>query len=473
MVKESSPMVGGDGPNSYAQNSSYQKEGADAAKELMCEGIKKNLDFENPNFDKLTTFTVADLGCSTGPNTFFAVKYIIEAVNHKYHTQLQNPPPLEFQVLFNDQTDNDFNTLFKSLSSYQNYFAAGVPVAFFQNPPSILLIPFTPCTGYLKFLMFQTPAGLLYQFLGDSLRDMAKLGVISEEKVDNFNLPLYYSSPKELEEIIKGNGHFSIENLHVSDRQVKYDPETSVKFSVGENYSWCCMGTGHYLDAIYRFGSDVIDVVVSWTKSLCIEISQGHIPNHVDDIKSGPVEQGDKYLSSWSVLDIGTGNGLLLQELAKQGFACSSVHWLSKIPREILEAPALNKESIYCSRLVKEVTQAYSNQFKNDMNKFLNARADEIVGGGLMAILIVGHPNGDNLVLQNSRVPSINVTFDVLSVGVINEEKVESFNLPVYDATSELEEIINRNGHFSIKSLEIMKHQAIEADVKLLASHLS
>ncbi|KAF2295363.1 hypothetical protein GH714_032667 [Hevea brasiliensis] len=69
------------------------------------------------------------------------------------------------------------------------------------------------------------------------------------------------------------------------------------------------------------FGSDVMDVVVSWTKSLCIEISQGHIPNHVDDVKSEPGEQGDKYLSSWSVLDIGTGNGLLLQELAKQGFS--------------------------------------------------------------------------------------------------------------------------------------------------------
>ncbi|KDP22676.1 hypothetical protein JCGZ_02518 [Jatropha curcas] len=80
--------------------------------------------------------------------------------------------------------------------------------------------------------MFQTPAGLLYQLWGDSLRDMAKLGVISEEKVDTFNLPLYYSSPKELEEIIKRNGHFSIENLHVSGRPVKYDPETSVKFIV-------------------------------------------------------------------------------------------------------------------------------------------------------------------------------------------------------------------------------------------------
>ncbi|KDP44639.1 hypothetical protein JCGZ_22258 [Jatropha curcas] len=344
MVKESSPMVGGDGPNSYAQNSSYQKEGADAAKELVCEGIKKNLDFENPNFDKLTTFTVADLGCSTGPNTFFAVKYIIEAVNHKYHTQLQNPPPLEFQVLFNDQTDNDFNTLFKSLSSYQNYFAAGVPGSFYSRlfpkssihfvntfyalhwiskiPREILEDPALNkesicCSGLVKeaaeaylnqfkndidsflnaraeevvggglmamiiggrrngILMFQTPAGLLYQFLGDSLRDMAKLKVISEEKVDNFNLPLYYSSPKELEEIIKGNGHFSIENLHISDRQVKYDPETSVKFSVGTRSVFQGLLKEHF-----GVGENILDQIFhNLAKKIADNLSSFHELNH-------------------------------------------------------------------------------------------------------------------------------------------------------------------------------------------------
>ncbi|KAJ6977337.1 EEF1A lysine methyltransferase 2-like [Populus alba x Populus x berolinensis] len=72
---------------------------------------------------------------------------------------------------------------------------------------------------------------------------------------------------------------------------------------------------------LIRFGTDVVDVVASWTKSLCFEISHGHNPSHVDDIKSETVGESDKYLSSWSVLDIGTGNGLLLHELAKQGFS--------------------------------------------------------------------------------------------------------------------------------------------------------
>ncbi|XP_022771966.1 EEF1A lysine methyltransferase 2-like isoform X2 [Durio zibethinus] len=67
------------------------------------------------------------------------------------------------------------------------------------------------------------------------------------------------------------------------------------------------------------FGADVMDTVTSWTKSLCSQISQGYMPNHVDEAKPESVQLDDKYLSCWSVLDIGTGNGLLLQELAKQG----------------------------------------------------------------------------------------------------------------------------------------------------------
>lgn len=69
-----------------------------------------------------------------------------------------------------------------------------------------------------------------------------------------------------------------------------------------------------------RFGADVMEVVASWTKALCSDISQGRIPNHVDDVKAEAGELSNKLLSSWNVLDIGTGNGLLLQEIAKQGY---------------------------------------------------------------------------------------------------------------------------------------------------------
>ncbi|XP_016490507.1 uncharacterized protein LOC107810267 [Nicotiana tabacum] len=69
------------------------------------------------------------------------------------------------------------------------------------------------------------------------------------------------------------------------------------------------------------FGGNVMEIVASWTKGLCMDICQGHLPNHAADANSEPVVQREKDLSGWSVLDIGTGNGLLLQELAKQGFS--------------------------------------------------------------------------------------------------------------------------------------------------------
>ncbi|KAK3012442.1 hypothetical protein RJ639_010365 [Escallonia herrerae] len=69
------------------------------------------------------------------------------------------------------------------------------------------------------------------------------------------------------------------------------------------------------------FGADVMEMVASWTKRLCIDISRGQLQNHLDDTISQPVVQGEEDLSSWSVLDVGTGNGLLLQELSKQGFS--------------------------------------------------------------------------------------------------------------------------------------------------------
>ncbi|OAY85064.1 protein-lysine N-methyltransferase mettl10 [Ananas comosus] len=68
------------------------------------------------------------------------------------------------------------------------------------------------------------------------------------------------------------------------------------------------------------FGNEVMDTVATWTKNLCLNLSQGGNAaaqsNHIS-------ESGEtiKDLSSWSVLDVGTGNGLLLQALAKQGFS--------------------------------------------------------------------------------------------------------------------------------------------------------
>ncbi|KAI3669665.1 hypothetical protein L6452_40994 [Arctium lappa] len=69
------------------------------------------------------------------------------------------------------------------------------------------------------------------------------------------------------------------------------------------------------------FGADVMEMVASWTKGLCVDISQKQVHQHHDNDNSELNKQGDIDLAAWSVLDVGTGNGLLLQELSKQGFS--------------------------------------------------------------------------------------------------------------------------------------------------------
>lgn len=58
---------------------------------------------------------------------------------------------------------------------------------------------------------------------------------------------------------------------------------------------------------------------MNWTKGLCANVSQGL---NAADSSSNKSESSNsnKDLSNLSALDIGTGNGLLLQELAKQGY---------------------------------------------------------------------------------------------------------------------------------------------------------
>ncbi|CDP20017.1 unnamed protein product [Coffea canephora] len=69
-----------------------------------------------------------------------------------------------------------------------------------------------------------------------------------------------------------------------------------------------------------------------------------------------------------------------------------ALHWLSKVPKEVgnQNSSAWNKCKIYCSKTIKEIKEAYFAQFREDLNRFLNARATEIVGGGLAVIQLAG-----------------------------------------------------------------------------------
>lgn len=213
----------------------------DAAYELISEGIKDKLDLKSP----CKAFRIADLSYCFGPNTFYAVENIIEAVDRKYRTQIHNPPPLEFQVFFNDVASKDFNTLFTTLPPSKKYFAAGVPGTFYNT-----LLP-------------------------------------------KSTVHLTYSS--------------------------------------------------------------------------------------------------------------------------------YALHWLSKVPEEVVDSksPAWNKGSIHCSGVAEAVGGAYLAQFRNDIDTFLNARAQEIVDGGLLLIIMAGLPDGISM-----SQTAMGIYYDILGSTLIELAKL-------------------------------------------------
>lgn len=96
----------------------------------MRKSIAQTLDIHN-FISSTSTLRIADLGCATGPNTFFVVQNIIDAVVLKLESAGQSASLLpEFQVFFNDKASNDFNQLFSTLPSEMKYFASGVPGSF-------------------------------------------------------------------------------------------------------------------------------------------------------------------------------------------------------------------------------------------------------------------------------------------------------------------------------------------------------
>lgn len=64
----------------------------------------------------ITTLSIADLGCSSEPNTLTNLSDLIKQF-HKI-IQLHHNKPIQYQIVFTDLPSNDFNSLFRSLPNF-------------------------------------------------------------------------------------------------------------------------------------------------------------------------------------------------------------------------------------------------------------------------------------------------------------------------------------------------------------------
>ncbi|KAH7560663.1 hypothetical protein JRO89_XS10G0065400 [Xanthoceras sorbifolium] len=132
-------MNAGDEATSYASNSLLQKTVILKARQVLEETIKDML---------MTTcfpasFKVADLGCSSGPNTLLVISEILDTIYAMCQQFNQKSP--EIQVFLNDLPENDFNSVFKLLPAFNQRlkkdkgdqfgpcFVSGVPCSFYER----------------------------------------------------------------------------------------------------------------------------------------------------------------------------------------------------------------------------------------------------------------------------------------------------------------------------------------------------
>ncbi|KAM1387975.1 hypothetical protein ACFX2I_016155 [Malus domestica] len=167
-------MNKGNGETSYAQNSKFQEKILSIAKPIVDEAVQKLL---CSNIAPIGSMGIADLGCSSGPNTFLLISEIIDAIRA---TRSSSSSFTEFRVFLNDLFSNDFNTVFMSLPAFYNqlkeehgaglgsFFVSAMPGSFYGRLFPAKSLHFVHSSSSLHWLS-QVPYGLDLQAAGKAL----------------------------------------------------------------------------------------------------------------------------------------------------------------------------------------------------------------------------------------------------------------------------------------------------------------
>lgn len=111
-----------------------QKKGSDLVKHITKESVQELYMITTPK-----SIGIADLGCSSGPNTLSIIRDIIETVQRTCLRMLHPTP--EFRIYLNDLPTNDFNSIFKNLPDFSrqikkdNNGGGGCPSIFIGGYP--------------------------------------------------------------------------------------------------------------------------------------------------------------------------------------------------------------------------------------------------------------------------------------------------------------------------------------------------
>nr|GMD74457.1 salicylate carboxymethyltransferase-like [Ipomoea batatas] len=175
------------------------------------------------------------------------------------------------------------------------------------------------------------------------------------------------------------------------------------------------------------------------------------LPVHQEDLKK---EMGQEFGPCFFAGVAGSFYGRLFPANSLHFVHSSiSLHWLSQVPKGLEE----NKGNIrVVASSPPSVVKAYHEQFECDFSNFLKCRAKELVTGGGMVLYFLGRRCEDHISSNNNVWELLVKVLNNLSAeGVVDEEKVNSFNFPIYWASpNEVKMVVEKEGSFSIEYLE-------------------
>nr|UOF75579.1 putative caffeine synthase 2 [synthetic construct] len=137
-----------------------------------------------------------------------------------------------------------------------------------------------------------------------------------------------------------------------------------------------------------------------------------------------------------------------------------SVHWLSKVPdlRDEKGNP-INKGTFYISKTSPSaVREAYLAQFQKDFTLFLKSRAEEMVSNGRVVLVLHGRLSQDFSCEKELQLPWLILSQAIsrlVSKGLIDEEKLDSFEVPYYTPSAqEVKELVEGEGSYAVELME-------------------
>ncbi|XP_051147683.1 benzoate carboxyl methyltransferase-like [Andrographis paniculata] len=208
----------------------------------------------------------------------------------------------------------------------------------------------------------------------------------------------------------------------------------------------------------------VISHIIDTIKSLCKCDQLPEIEVYLNDLPANDFNNLFKMLPSfrrgWKNCFVFGLPGSFCERLLPRNslhFAYSNycLQWLSQIPEGVEK---INKENFFATKTSPvEVFKSYERQFQRDFSSFLMNRGEEMMIGGHMVLSFIGRSSID--FSSEDACASFRLLaealVDMVAEGLINEEDLHLFNIPMYlPCLEEVEAIIKHEGSFNVKILD-------------------